>query len=133
MPTLDVKAHLSTEDLLKAVQQLDLPDLERFVSQVVALRADRVAPCLSQSEADLLQKINRGLPQPLQERYEALAAKRDEETLTPDEQAELIRLSDQMEELAANRVGHLVELARLRKKTLDELLIDLGLQAPAHD
>src|SRR5262245_37038433 len=111
MPTVRVEAQLSSEELLKAVQQLELPELERFVSEVVALRARRRAPCLSQPEAELLQNINRGLPEAARQRYADLMAKRDEETLTPEEHAELLRLTDQAERLQAERMESLVALA----------------------
>jgi hypothetical protein len=47
--------------LLKAVNQLSLPDLEQFVSQVLVLQAQRRANSLPQSEAELLLKINQGI------------------------------------------------------------------------
>jgi hypothetical protein len=131
MPTVRVEAQLSSEELLKAVQQLELAELEQFVSQVVALRAQRRAPCLSRPEAELLQKINRGLPEEARQRYAALMAKRGQETLTPEEHAELLRLTDQAERLQAERMESLVALAQLRQKSLSEVMDDLGLRAPA--
>jgi hypothetical protein len=35
MSTIKVKVQLFSEELLKAVEQLSLPDLEQFVSQVI--------------------------------------------------------------------------------------------------
>ena len=70
-------------------------------------------------EAELLLKINQGIPPDIQERYNALITKRRcspgsaisapgehrrNLTLTPDEHAELLRLSDKVEALAAQRV-----------------------------
>src|SRR5204862_264103 len=49
---------------------------------------------LSAVEADLLQKINQGLPPEVWERYHELVGKRRAETLTPDEYTDLIGLSD---------------------------------------
>lgn len=133
MPTVNVEAHLSSQELLKAVQQLDLPELEAFVSQVVALRAQRQAPRLCQSEAELLMKINQGLPPDLQQRWDSLIAKRDDETLTPEEHAELLRLTEQVERLQVKRVEHLIALAQLRKKSLEQVMDDLGLRTPADE
>lgn len=62
MPTVQVEIQLSSEKLLKAVEQLSLPDLEQFVSQVLALQAQRRANNLPQAEAELLLKINQGIP-----------------------------------------------------------------------
>jgi len=59
-----------------------------------------------------------------------LIAKRRAETLTPDEHAALIALSDQIEDLNARRVECLAELARLRQLSLSELMQQLGLKLP---
>ncbi|WP_236556934.1 hypothetical protein [Calothrix sp. PCC 7507] len=62
MSTVKVEVQLSSEELLKAVEQLSQGDLERFVSQVIALQAQRKASSLPQVEAELLLKINQGIP-----------------------------------------------------------------------
>lgn len=62
MAAVRIEAHVPADALIKAVEQLDAPELERFVAQVVALQAHRRAPALSEGEADLLQRINRGVP-----------------------------------------------------------------------
>src|SRR5271166_2560717 len=120
MPTVHVEAHLSSDDLLRAVQQLDLPELEQFLSRVVALRAQRQAPRLRQTETDLLATINRGLPDDLRQRHNTLAEKRDQETLTSEEHAELLRLTEQIEQLQAERITALSALAQVRGKALTE-------------
>jgi hypothetical protein len=132
MPTVHVEAQLSADELLKAVQQLDLPELEQFLSRVVALRAQRQAPRLGRSETELLVKINQGLPDHLRQRYDTLAVKRDQETLTPEEHVELLRLTEQVEQLHAERIESLSALAQLRAKSLTEVMNDLGVRAPTH-
>lgn len=85
---------------------------------------------LSRDEAELLGQINLGLSQDSWQRYHELIAKRHEETLTAEEQVELIGLSDQIEKGNASRMERLVELARHRRVSLEELLGELGIQAP---
>lgn len=131
MPTIQVQAQLTADDLLHAVEQLGPPELEQFARRVLALRAHRRAPCLSGDETELLVQINRGLPAGMRERYTALAGKRAEQTLSPEEQEELLRLTDRAEELEARRVEALVELARLRGQPLAALLKDPGIPAAA--
>jgi uncharacterized membrane protein YheB (UPF0754 family) len=131
MPTIQVQAQLSSDDLLHAVEQLGPPELEQFVQQVLALKAQRQTPCLSRAETELLGQINRGLPADLRERYAELIGKRQAQTLTADEQAELLRHTDQVEMLEAQRAQALVELAQLRRQPLAALLQDLGIPAPA--
>ena len=132
MTTIRVEAQLSTEELLKAVGQLSLPDLERFVGQVIVLQAQRKAPSLPQTEAELLLKINQGIPADIQHRYNELIAKRKAETLTPEEHSELLRLTEQVEKLEAQRVEYLAELARLRRTSLTALMASLGIRTPTY-
>lgn len=128
MPTVKVEVQLSSEELLKAVEQLSLPDLERFVSQVIALQAQRKASSLPPAEAELLIKINQGIPLDNQKYYDELIAKREADTLTTEEYSELLRLTEQIEKLQAQRIEYLAELARLRGISLTALMEDLGIQ-----
>jgi hypothetical protein len=123
---------MSREELLKAVEQLQPPDLDRFVSEVIALRAHRQTQGLTPSETELLLKINQGLPPELRQKWDELMHKREAEKLTHQEYQELLRLTDQVEALQANRVKFMVELAQIRKKSLSELMQELGLRAPAN-
>jgi len=132
MPIVQVEAQLSTDELLKAAGQLGRIELEQFAFQVIALRARRQAPSVSQAEAELLLKINQGLPPEVQKRYDALVAKRRAESLTSNEYNELMRLTDQIENLEARRVEYLAELARLRQTSLTELMEDLGIRPLAY-
>jgi len=86
---------------------------------------------LSATESELLLKINHSLEGIAWARYHALVAKRRAETLTADEQQELIALSDQIEAANAERMTYLAELARLRNVSLAALIRQLGLQPPA--
>ena len=132
MSLVEIKAQLPTEQLLEAIEQLDQAELDDFVHRVIALRAKRQAPSLSKSESELLQRINQGIPVGMQKRYNELIAKRKEETLEPQEYGELLDLTDQVEELEAERVADLVELARLRQVSLDTLMTQLGIHAPTY-
>jgi hypothetical protein len=85
MSTVKVEVQLSSEELLKAVEQLNLSELEQFVSQVIVLQAQRKAIGLPEAEAKLLLNINQSIPANIQKEYETLAAKRDDEILTDDE------------------------------------------------
>jgi hypothetical protein len=82
-------------------------------------------------EAELLLKINRNAPPALQARYDELIAKRIDETLASDEYRELLQLTDQMEGFDVERLHALVELARLRKTSLDDLMNALAITPPA--
>lgn len=82
---------------------------------------------MSKVESELMQEINRGVPPGTQARYDELIAKRQSETLTPDEYEELLSLTDEVEKLDAQRVEHLKELAGICGMTLNELMEDIAL------
>lgn len=128
MPTFQIEANLSSEHLLNAARKMSRRELSQFIEQVLALRARHEAPVLPSAESELLLKINQPVSADLQHRYEELIARRDERTLSPEEHQELLRLTDQVELLEAERVRHLIELARLRNVSLDELMRQLGME-----
>ncbi len=93
MPMIQNGAQLTPGQLLKAVEQMPPEDLDRFVEQVVVLRASQRAPRLSQAESELLEKINQGLPASDQRQYDELVARREIADLPQDENAEFLRLT----------------------------------------
>ena len=129
MTTVEVRTQVSLYDLLNGVAQLDTPELENFVAQVLALRAKRFASSLPKQEAELLLKINQRWPIDTQRRYDELATKRQAETLTAEEQQELLGLIDQSEQADAERAQMIGDLAQLRNVPVPELMQDLGIRA----
>jgi len=89
-------------------------------------------PHLIKRESYLLQQINVGLPEETWQRYKELINKRRAETLTSDEQATLIEISDRIEQLNAKRVKYLIELARLRQVSLSTLMKQLSIEPPPY-
>lgn len=133
MPTIQVQAQVSRDELFRAAGELNAVELERFVHDLLTLRARRKGTALSREETDLLSVINRGLPTELHGRQKALSKRRRAETLTAAEHEELIELTEKLEAVEAERVEALAELARLRGLTMDELMEQLGIRAPAHE
>jgi len=121
---------LSTEQIISAVSQLSLPELEQVFDRILALQAERKAPRPSAEEPALLARARQGLPAELRERLSALRAKREDETINDAEYEELTRLTLEAEELHAERMAALVKLARLRGVTLPALMDQLGLHFP---
>ena len=130
MPVIPLEAQLSSAQLLQAVELMPSEELDEFVERILLLHAQRSATHLKHPESELLLQINRGIPPELRERYEALSAKRQAETLNSEEYAELLRLTGQIEQLDAVRLTALAELARLRQTSLAELMQTLGIQPP---
>jgi hypothetical protein len=132
MPTIQLRADLSTEDLIRAVDQLPPSELDDFVQRVLSLRARRQTRALDATEASLLQRINQAFPREKHDRYHELIKLRDARTLTPEQSRELLELTDQVELAEADRVEALGKLAQLRKVSLDQLLHDLGIRPAPH-
>jgi hypothetical protein len=106
-------AVMSVDELLKAVDNLSEPDLENLLNRTLFVRARR-----------------RGIPAEINNRYEILADKRDEETLMESEYQELLDIADQIEVSGVKRLEALVKLAELRQVPLLQLMTDLGIQTP---
>lgn len=132
MATIQVEAHVSTDQLLRAVEQISEQELDIFVAHVLALRAKRAASHLNTDESTPLVRIDRSLSPISQEYYAALVAKRDAETLTFAEQHELIKLTDQIEQQDADRLEALAQLAQLRETTINDVMQTLGIKPPAY-
>lgn len=130
MPVYKVEAQVDTKQLLQVVEQMPQPDFEAFVTQVLILRAQRQVPSLS-LPSELIVKINQSIPESIQHRFNDLIAKRQSLVLTDAEQAELIDLTEQIEDLDVKRIEYLAQLAQLRKRSLSEVMQDLNIQPPA--
>jgi hypothetical protein len=119
---------MSLDELIKAADRLDETDLNSLIKQVVYLRARRKTPVLPEEEAQLLLKINQGLPANLTAQYQILREKREAESLTDLEHNNLIQLSTQIEQIGAQRLEALAHLAQLRQVSLLDLMETLGIQ-----
>jgi hypothetical protein len=125
-------SQLSTEQIISAVSHLSLPELEQVFDHVLALQAARKAAHLSAAESALLARINQGLPSALRERLAYLRARREDESITDAEYEELTRLTDRAEELHADRMAALVDLAKCRGVSLAMLMDQFGIHFPEH-
>jgi hypothetical protein len=132
---LTVMSNLQIEhdQLLNAALQMSRPELERFVAKLFALKAREETPNLSEAETRLLLKINQDLPPAARKRMNELIDKRQAHLISPAELEELIQLTDQSEAIGVERLRCLMELARLRDVTLDELMRQLGIKPAPHD
>ncbi len=120
----------STEQILSAMEQLDAAELEKLVPRAIALGAARRAPHVKPEESKLLARANEAVPPELRSRLSKLQKKRDARSLSDAELEELIALSDRVEQLHAERLEALADLARLRGTTLTELMDQLGISFP---
>jgi len=123
----------SVNAILMVVRQMPIVEMEKLVDQLIAIRAERVAPHLTADESALLSRINKGLPAKDRDRMRAVIEKRDDETIIAEEWQELATLANRLEMLHADRLTALAELAKLRGVTLYEIMSQLGIQVPDQD
>ncbi|MBD2690562.1 STAS/SEC14 domain-containing protein [Anabaena catenula] len=126
MSTVKLEVQLSLQHLVKAVEQLKQPDLEKFVSQIIILHAHKKADNLLKNEGELLLQTHQDIPSTFLNYHNKLIAKREEERLTDEEYRELLHLSEQIDKLQAHRLEYLANLALLHGITLTELVQNLG-------
>ena len=132
MSTVQIRTELFFDELLHAVEQLNLPDLEQLRSRIISVQARRKAPSLSKDESNLLLQINQGLSLDAQKHFDTLIAKRQAETITPDELQELITLTDQIEESDAERAANIAKLAQIRGVSFSDTMEELAIRPPAY-
>ncbi len=119
------------ETILNDVSKLDNKNLEYFYQQVGQLLSLRKTKSEQKRESILLSIINEPLlPGMAQKKYNLLQEKLAKETISPDEQEELMKLLGQMEKNGIKRLESMIALAGLRKISLDKLLQQLGMTAP---
>jgi len=94
-----------------------------------ALKARKLAPVASADETRLLIVINEGVPLTLKNRAQSLLAKRDDATLTREENDELFEVAEEIERRGVDRLKALTELAELRGVSLPALMRSLGVAA----
>ncbi len=96
------------------------------IKQALQELVETKAPRLSKKETELFLIINQGLPVDQQKRIEELTEKMEFESITDAEHAELLQLTDAMEGAQVKRLKAVVELAKVRNVSLDEMLRQLG-------
>ena len=127
-----LKRKASPQQVLADLASFSNARLARLMPAMLALRAQRGRHVLPRREAELLMSVNRTLPPESRARYRRLTAKRRAEELTPAEHRDLLRLSDDLGLLNAERVKSLLVLAGLRQTTVPVLMDSLGLKSMAN-
>ena len=128
-----ISAKTRIQKILELASRLTTPDeLNELVEGVLALRARQVVHGFSTDESALLVQINQGIPEALTNRLEMLLEKRDEEGLSEVEEAEMCRLSAEVERRGVERLESLSKLAAARGVSLVEVMNSLGITAMNH-
>ncbi|WP_413174402.1 STAS/SEC14 domain-containing protein [Anabaena azotica] len=128
MSLVKLEVQLSSEELLKVVDQLHQPELEKFVSQIIILHTQKKSANLLKDEVGFLLDNQHSMSSNTQNYYNQFLSKSTEENLTHEEYRELLRLSEQIDQLQAHRLEYLADLANLHGVSLMALMQNLGFQ-----
>jgi len=121
------KPKVTPSQILDEMTRLSARQLETVIQGAALLRLRKQKRVLESRESDLLQIINRGLSQEKNSRLRELEQKLRDEAITRAERAEFLRLTHQLEKLAAERLKALTDLATVRKTSVSSLMQELGL------
>lgn len=107
-------------------QQEKVKTAMRGLLKLVPSKSEKNVPHLSKREATLRLKINDGLSLDTRDRMQVLTDKMEYESITEAEHAELIELTELMEKKWCDQLKAIIELAKLKQISLDEMLMQLG-------
>ena len=108
----------TTEYLLNAVAQMPENEFNQFVEKAREIRTQR-KPL---AENDLIHKINTIYSAEKRQRFNQLNEKFQQESLTPKEYEELLKLNDEFEILNAKKLEYLGEIAIMRGESFDNVV-----------
>lgn len=126
MPMVQVPAQLTVEHLMAAVKQLSPTEWHEFQQQLTAWQAQNGVREATEAELVTCINTNSRLPAATQRRFNRLRRKRQAETLTPAEAAELQTLWQRVEAMDVARLQALTTLAQRRGTDVKTLMRDLG-------
>jgi|SRR5258705_6647171 len=132
MPTEVAQAKPTPSQVLADMTRLTARELDRVIERAAILRLQKRKLVMSPRESKLLGIINRGLSPKKNARLEKLQEKLRDGKMTPPENKELLRLTDELEKLGAERLQALMELAALRRTTVERLMRELSVTDHAY-
>lgn len=119
--------HIYTNNLLQDIAQLDTSSIEQLKADMEAILEKRKQIVKQKKEQKLVQKIHNYTAFDNYKRYQELLEKHRSESITIEEYQELMTLTPQIENNNAERLEHLMTLAKIRQKPLREVMQELGL------
>lgn len=122
---------IKIEEILNGITQLKVADLEGFAKQVATILKKKKAPLLKKKEQDLIDKIKNGGPSPkFLKRQKILLEKSVKGLITPKEHQEALAMIPISSKWDLERIKLMLQLAKLRGTTLEEVRISLNITPP---
>jgi hypothetical protein len=132
MPTDVAKSKVTPMQVMDELARLTARQLESVIERASVLRLQKRKAVMSTRESNLMRIINNGLSAEKNAQLDQLQEKLRQERIRPRERQQLLRLSDELEKLGAQRLEALMELAVLRKTSVPKLMLELGLSDAAY-
>ena len=125
MTTITLKNNtiVNFPELVSAVSQMETKELEQFLHQMSIVLARKKSP-LSTRELELIDFVYKKFP--LQEEYDFLQNKKNNDSLTEEEYQTLLILVEKSEAHNVEWLKSMIELAQIRAISLKELMLQLG-------
>jgi hypothetical protein len=120
---------IKIHDLVQNVSKLNSADLTTFFEELNQAIIGQKSLLSSGEEVILLKQIKQIIPATIIRRFEILKKKQHNHTITQKEQAEILIITDFIEEKSAERVILLAKLANIRQISLPVLAKQLGLKS----
>lgn len=123
---------VTKESLLNAVVEMPEKEFDKFIEEAKKLRNGSKKISWTKDEIKIIEKIKEYKFSPEREkRFIKLIKKRQNEKISENELEELIKLSEEGEEMTVKRVELLVKLAIAKNKSLNEIMEILEIRPPA--
>lgn len=122
---------IKIEEILQGIAQLKVTDLEGFAKQVTSILQKKKAPILKEKEEVLIEKIVNGGPsEEFRKKQRLLLKKSLDGTITNKENEEALAMIPIASKLDLERIKLMLELAKLRNITLEEVRTSLKITPP---
>lgn len=133
MKTIQTDAgQIKIEDILNGIAQLKVTDLEGFAKKVMTILEKKKTPNYQQKEKELVHKIKNGGPsKDFQKKYNALLAKSVKGIMTDEENKEFLTLIPISEKWSVDRLQLIIQLARLKHISIQEVMSQLEIETPS--
>jgi len=132
MLTAVAKPKITPAQVIEDMTRLTARQLGTVIEKAALIRLKKTTRVLSERESELLRVINHGLSVEKSAKLEALRHKLSQEAITRREREQLLRLTDELERLGAERLKALMELAAIRKTTVTKLMNEIGMTEAAY-
>lgn len=122
---------IKIEEILQGIAHLNVTDLEEFSKEVTSILQKKKAPILKEKEEVLIEKIVNGGPsEKFRKRQRILLKKSVEGTITKKEHEEALAMIPIASKWDLERIKLMLELAKLRNITLEEVRTSLKITPP---